>query len=224
MDYENRTQTRGFHAGGDTESLLNMLAGAIRSGAPHVRQICQVGAALGDKELESLAGKGDFPFSANTDLIAWVVDGGFVSGFRQRMWVSECLERNVKFTVPAVQEALTFARDFAEGHRSWQELFGMAQTVESINVPRLYPGEMDGLWASRLRHTPQTYMTYAVASALSSGSLYMKRALRLSRMSAAATVRRQPRGVMEHVQIEEHKHQLDLLYKHLRAEAASWVR
>jgi hypothetical protein len=223
MDYRSRTRIRGFHSEGDEESLLHMLSEAIRAGTPHVRQLCQIAATVGDEEMESLAGKADFPFGRNPDLIRWVIEGGFVSGFRVRMWVSECLERNKKFVSPVVQDALAFARDFAEGNRTWQELFGMAQTVESVDVPQVYRGELDGYYAASLRRNPHVYMTYAIAAALSNGNTYMIRALRLSRMAAAATVRSQER-LIAIVQQEEMDHQLKLLHKHLRAEAAQWVR
>ena len=223
MDYRNRTRKREFCAEGGTESLLPMLAAAIRQGTPHVRQLCQVAVAMGDCELEPLAGSVDFPFNSQTDKISWFIEGGFVSGFRTRMWVSECLERNVKFVSPGIQDALRFAREFAEGKRSWQELIGMQQTVESVDVPRLWSGELSGLYASRLRHTPQTYMTYSIASALSNGNHYMQQALRLSRMAAAATVRNQER-LISLVQAEELEHQMKCLHKHIRSEAIQWVK
>lgn len=219
MDYTSRTQERRFKAG-DCDNLLPMLASAIRKGTPRVRQIAQIAGMMGDTELRSLAGDADFPMT-NDDRITWLIDGGYMSGFRVREWVCDCLERNNKFVAPEARDGLEFARGFALGKHSWQELFGMAQSIGAIDVPEMTTWELRNP-RTPLRHTPQTYMTYAIAACLSMGNTYMKRALNLSRFAACATVKGQDR-LIQTVYDQEYEHQLKMLRKHLRAEAVQWA-
>lgn len=223
MDFTSRTRKRAYAGRGGTETLLPLLADAIRSGVPRVKQIAQIASMMGDTEMRELAGDGDFPIQ-NEDRITWLIDGGYLSGFRVREWVCECLERNSAFVEPRAREGLTFARAFALGKHSWQELFGMAQTIESIDVPHLNSYSITNVRATNPQYSPKSYMTYAIASCLSMGNSYMKRALACSRMAAAATVKKHGRSMCVNVWQQEYDEQLKLLCKHLRAEAAQWAQ
>ena len=220
MDYTNRNAQRR-HAAGD--SIMPMLANAIRAGRPRVRQIAQIAGMMGDTELRELAGDADFPIT-NDDRITWLVDGGYLSGWRVREWVCDCLNRNVSLAGPRAAEGLQFAKGFALGKYSWQELFGMVQTIESIDVPEMNSYELRD--PSNLRRSSKTYMVYAIASALSNGSRYMKRALTLSRIASCATLPRERRrtAMITRLHQEEYDAQLKALLPHLRAEAAQWCQ
>lgn len=217
MDSKNRTAQR------DYDNLLPTLANAIRADVPRVRQIAQIAGVMGDEELAELAGSADFPIG-NRDKISWLINGGYLSGFRIREWVCECLQRNNKFVAPAARAGIDFALEFAKGQRTWQELFGMAQTIEAIEVPRLTNYEIRD-WGSdrRLRHKPQTYMTYAIARALSNGNDKMIDALKLSRMASAAVVKENNTMALV-VNQQEYEDQIRILCKYLRVEAAWWAR